>query len=51
VLTYGPTLVDAMWNMETVELNARIYLAACQLGGPKFLSDAEVQALRARYKP
>lgn len=49
VVAYGPTLRDAMFNMETIELNARIYLTARQLGNIRFLDDAEVEALRKRY--
>lgn len=48
-VTYGPTLMDALYNMETVELNARIYLTAHQLGRVKFLDEAEIEALRNRY--
>lgn len=49
VLTYAPTLIEALFAMETVELNARIYLSAYQLGGIKYLDDEQVAALRARY--
>ncbi len=50
VVAYGPTLRDAMFNMETIELNARIYLTAYQLGHIKFLSEEDVEALRKRYQ-
>jgi L-fuculose-phosphate aldolase len=50
VVTYGPTLRDALFNMETVELNARIFLTARQLGHVHYLDDDEVQALEKRYK-
>lgn len=49
VVAYGPTLRDAMFNMETIELNARIYLTAYQLGHVQFLNEEEVAALRKRY--
>lgn len=48
-VTYGTTLREALFNMETIELNARIYLVAHQLGRIKFLDDHEVEALRQRY--
>jgi len=35
--------------METIELNARIYLTAHQLGYVKYLNEEEVAALRKRY--
>lgn len=49
VVAYGPTLREAMFNMETIELNARIYLTAHQLGYVKYLNEEEVAALRKRY--
>lgn len=49
VVAYGETLTDAMFNMETVELNARIYLTAHQLGRINFLNEEQVEALRERY--
>lgn len=49
VVAYGTTLQEAMFNMETIELNARIYLTASQLGQVKFLNEEEVAALRQRY--
>lgn len=51
VVAYGPTVTEALWNMETVELNARIYLTALSLGNVRLLSSAEVAALQQRYKP
>ncbi|WP_119069745.1 class II aldolase/adducin family protein [Aggregatilinea lenta] len=48
-VTYGPTLRDAHFNMETLELNARIFLVAHQLGHIEYLNDAQVEALRERY--
>jgi L-fuculose-phosphate aldolase len=50
VVTYGPTLTEALFHLETVELNARIYLAAHQLGGVTFLNDQQVEELRTRYQ-
>lgn len=49
VVAYAANLRDALFNMETVELNARIYLTAYQLGNINFLNNAQVQALRERY--
>jgi L-fuculose-phosphate aldolase len=49
VVTYGPTLRDAMFNLETVELNARIYLTAYQLGNIQYLNEDQIDALRKRY--
>lgn len=48
-LAYGPTLREAWFNLETIELNARIYLTAFQLGQVSFLNDEQVAALRQRY--
>lgn len=48
-VAYGPTLRDALFNMETIELNARIYLTAYQLGNINFLNNNDIQALRNRY--
>ncbi len=48
-VAYAPTLTEALFGMETVELNARIYLTAHQLGHINFLTDAQIAALRKRY--
>lgn len=48
-VAFAPTLREAMWHMETIELNARIYLTAHQLGNVRFLNESEVDALRKRY--
>ncbi|HML21905.1 MAG TPA: class II aldolase/adducin family protein [Aggregatilinea sp.] len=48
-VAYGPTLRDALFNMETLELNARIFLVAHQLGHIEYLNEAQVEALRERY--
>ena len=48
-VAYAPTLTEALFGMETVELNARIYLTAHQLGHINFLTDAQIAALRERY--
>jgi len=50
VVAYGPTLTDALFNLETVELNARIYLVAHQLGRVTFLNEEQIEELRTRYK-
>jgi L-fuculose-phosphate aldolase len=50
VVTYGPTLREAMFNLETVELNARIYLTAYQLGNIQYLNKDQIDALQERYK-
>ena len=49
VLSYDRTLWGAQANMETVELNARMLLAAMQFGNVNYLSDEDVAALKARY--
>ena len=49
VVAYGKTLFDAQGALETVELNARIYLTAYHLGNINFLSRDQVVALRDRY--
>ena len=48
-VAYAPTLTEALFGMETVELNARIYLTAHQLGHVNFLDEAQIAALRERY--
>ena len=49
VVAYSPTLRDAMFNLETVELNARIFLTAIQIGNVQYLSEDQIKALHARY--
>jgi L-fuculose-phosphate aldolase len=52
VVSYGPDVYKAFFNMETVEHFARIALVAELLGGPKVLPKTEVDKLldsRARY--
>ena len=49
VVAYAETLTEAMFNLETLELNARIYLTAHQLGRVNFLSEEEVNKLKARF--
>jgi len=49
VLAYEQTLWGAQSNMETVELNARMLLAAKQFGNINYLSDEDVEALKERY--
>ena len=49
VVTYASALMPALFNLETVELYARIYLTAHQLGNINFLNDEQIAALRARY--
>lgn len=49
-IAYGPTLWDALANMETIELSARMLLTARQLGNVNYLTDEEIAALEARYK-
>jgi len=49
VVAYGKTMFDAMSALETVELNARIYLTAYHLGNINFLSRDQVVELRDRY--
>lgn len=49
VVAYGKTLTEALFNVETIELNARIYLTAHQLGNVNFLTDEQIAALQQRY--
>ncbi|MBN1562964.1 MAG: class II aldolase/adducin family protein [Anaerolineae bacterium] len=49
VVAYGPTLRDALFNLETVELNARIFLTAHQLGQVQYLNEDQIEALNERY--
>ncbi len=48
-VAYAPTLTDAAFNMESIELNARIFLVASQMGQINYLNEAQIAALRARY--
>lgn len=47
VVTCGPDLTTAFQHMETVEHFARVMLTAESLGGPRLLTHAEVQKLKA----
>jgi L-fuculose-phosphate aldolase len=49
VVAYARELWDAQACLETVELTARIYLAARTAGNVNFLSPTEIEALRGRY--
>jgi L-fuculose-phosphate aldolase len=49
VVAYGKTAREALFNLETVELNARIYLTAYQLGNVNYLDERDVEALKSRY--
>ncbi len=44
-LTVGSSLMQAYYRMETLEMYARIRLVTIQLGGPKALSDPEIEEL------
>jgi L-fuculose-phosphate aldolase len=44
-VTYGSSLADALWKMETLEHFAHIALAARQIGTPQFLSAAQLAEL------
>jgi L-fuculose-phosphate aldolase len=46
VVTYGPDLLDAYFNMEKVEHAAHIAFVARMLGGARSLTDEEVEKLR-----
>ncbi len=48
-VAYAPTLTDAVFNMESIELNARIYLVASQVGPINYLNEEQIAALHARY--
>jgi L-fuculose-phosphate aldolase len=50
VLTYADTLTEALFRMETVELNARVYLTAQQLGRVNFLDDDQIKAVHERFR-
>lgn len=49
VVAYGKTITEALYNVETIELNARIFLTAHQLGNVNYLSDEQIVALQQRY--
>jgi ribulose-5-phosphate 4-epimerase/fuculose-1-phosphate aldolase len=44
-LTVGSSVMQAYYRMETLEMYARIRLVTIQLGGPKALSEPEVEEL------
>ena len=44
-LTVGSSLMQAYYRMETLEMYARIRLVTIQLGGPKALSEPEIEEL------
>ena len=44
-LTYGDSLINAYHKMESVEFYAQLLFLSKQLGGPKELSEAQVQRL------
>jgi L-fuculose-phosphate aldolase len=46
----GPNLKKAMWLAVEVETLARQYVLSLQLGGPKLLSDAEVDRVLEKFK-
>lgn len=48
-VAYAPTLTDAAFNMESIELNARIFLVASQVGHINYLTEEQMAALRVRY--
>ena len=48
-VAYAPTLTEAAFNMESIELTARIYLAATQAGQINYLTEEQIAALHARY--
>jgi L-fuculose-phosphate aldolase len=50
-VTLGPTVLQAYFNMETLEAVAKITLAAGQVGTPRFLSPAQVSELRKYIEP
>lgn len=49
VVSYAKTLQEALFGMEAVEVDARIYLTARQLGNVNYLTEEQIAALRARY--
>ncbi|MFC1959589.1 class II aldolase/adducin family protein [Chloroflexota bacterium] len=49
VVAFSESLWEALWNLETVELNAKVFLTAKQLGNVNYLTSEDVQALETRY--
>ena len=49
-VVYATNLTDALFQLEAVELTARVYLTARQLGHVNLLTAEQVQALYARYQ-
>jgi len=49
MIAIGPTLERAMWLAVELETLARQYYHALLIGGPKLLSDAEIDRVRERF--
>ena len=49
-IAFGPTLGKALWLAGEVEALARQYVAACALGEPAILSDAEMDAVLELFR-
>jgi L-fuculose-phosphate aldolase len=49
VVGYSHALWEAQANLETVELNAKIFLTASQLGNVNYLTPDQITALEERY--
>jgi len=50
VIALGDDLARAVWLAHEVEVLARQYLLACQLGAPPLLSDAQMDEVLERFK-
>jgi L-fuculose-phosphate aldolase len=50
VIALGPGLGRALWLAHEVEVLAKQYLLACQLGTPPVLSDEEMQVVVEKFK-
>ncbi len=50
VVAYSNSMWGALWNLETVELNAKILLTARLLGHVNYLSPEQIKALEDRYR-
>lgn len=50
MVAYGPDLKRALWWASEVEVLARQYLLALQLGEPSLLSDEEIARIKEKFK-
>lgn len=50
VIATGPTLYEALWLANEVEVLAQQYVLTLQIGGPKLLADGEIARVVEKFK-